>query len=158
MEPLRSGYLPLAPLMNRAVEHAKKRIKVFDIPPDGFKLDKQKLCELPPGYENAFTKIKFSNFSLSNQLANSCCYLNDGSIVLIELICHYNNEPVILGRQVVNPSGISYYPLDSRTLGIVEVEEYSELQHWSVAEIEKKGVIVSCSELTYIFPMIHTNK
>ncbi|XP_028982090.1 uncharacterized protein LOC107040388 [Diachasma alloeum] len=153
---IKSGALPLAQIMNRMIERATHLPPRHPTIRDGFTfLGEKKNCELPPGYYDAHRSIQFSNFVLADHPPENCCYLRNGSIVLIQTICFHNKNHVIIGREIINSDRVENYPCDSRNYGIHKFTELSELKTWPTNDITRKGFVIPFGETGYVFPIIH---
>lgn len=71
---------------------------------------------LPIGHLQAYRSIHFPDFVLTDQKPDNCCYLTDGSIVVIEkFFINLEGRKCILGRRYLNCQSIEHYPLSSST-------------------------------------------
>ncbi|KAJ8682830.1 hypothetical protein QAD02_018625 [Eretmocerus hayati] len=163
---VRQGNHILAQIINRSNEQAvvtmsrsrAKNKEVFNGPKD-FKISyKLKRVTLPEGYSNANKFIKFPKFTLTNSKPNNCCYLEDGSLVTIQLICEKSNtgEQVILFTEFTDLLPIENYPIDSREIGICKSDSPGEdLYECSVSFIKQKVFQMYFDGSFYFFPMLH---
>lgn len=155
---IKTGNLPLQQAMNRIIEKSKI-FTVKDDPFFQFKLLKKvtKESALPEDCNNEYQSIEFATFKLTNTTPNNCCYLRDNTVVFITAICHYKNDPVIVGRTLINPVDLENYLCDSRSLGIYKVEEISNLKIWPITQITRKGFAVVNYDSCYVSPILHSD-
>ena len=156
---LRKNEKPLQQLHNRLVEFEKAEInktlkakssKTFSGEYSGGVLIKN--CCGPE-----FKKIQFSNFIIKTNKPDNCCMLNDGSIVLIENICHDNTStPVFIGRSFQRKTDFYHVPCPSSKLNIYEVNSPSKLQYWHLSAIKYKCCYLKYKSNFVIYPLIHT--
>lgn len=157
---VRKGYNPLAQIFNRISENSNiMPLKNPDIAEGDFLLRHQNAASCrnnPVGFEHFCRSIQFTSFELTNKKPNNVCYLIDGSIVLIDFICHKNNCPVIIGRQFINGKSMEDYPCDSRDIGIFKVKDLSTRKVWKIGDIDRKGFRIPYLQNYYVFPILHT--
>ncbi len=89
-----------------------------------------------------YKTLKMSSWHLSiNNRCDSCVYLNDGSIVIIEnFVVDQMNGNSIIGRRYAHLRDLYEYPKPSSSINIYEVECLSLLQKWPVCEIKCKAL------------------
>lgn len=113
-------------------------------------------ADLPFGCTDAYQTVKFSNFELSINQPNNCCYLIDRNVIFIEHIAHKKGKPVIIGRRFVGISSFPNYPGDSQDLDLFLAEGLAELDIFALNQIDKKAVVLLADEKYYILPLMHT--
>lgn len=92
--------------------------------------------------------------------ADSCCSLNDGSLVLLQNIayCSTRRIPLIIGNEFLIKENLFSVPCDSSILGIFLVHQLSELKAWPLTDVTKKYVkLPHLNNKFAVFPLIHTN-
>ena len=156
---VRKGSYPLAQIMNRLNEKSQIAItqRKHSIPQGHFILKNDINVQLPNNYSKPHRKIQFCNFFLSDKKPDNCCYLKDGSVVVIKHICYLNDLPIILTFKYENLTSIDNYPIDSTLLDIYKTNKLSaNLQAWPISSIKKKGFRVFSNGFYYIFPLLHS--
>jgi len=96
--------------------------------------------------------------SKAESLADSCCGLNDGTIVSIKNIayCTRRNIPVIIGHELLGKENLFNVPCPSSLLGIFIVRLCTDLKAWPLQNIMRKYVKLPCEKDKYaVFPLIH---
>ncbi|KAJ8673033.1 hypothetical protein QAD02_004294 [Eretmocerus hayati] len=133
---IRKGNQVLAQVIKRSNEQAvvalsrsKGKIQELINYPQGFRiLEELKNVDPPQGFWAPRKLIKFQNFTLTNSKPNNCCYLNDGTLVVIDFICRRigTADDVILFKKFTDCLPIDNYPIDSREVGICRSNTLSE--------------------------------
>ncbi|KAE8739074.1 hypothetical protein FOCC_FOCC015430 [Frankliniella occidentalis] len=70
-----------------------------------------------------FLKIYISDTTFAINDADSCCRMNDDSIVILENIILSDNGPLVKGRKFLNLSDYYDYPIPSSLLGVLKVSQ-----------------------------------
>lgn len=92
--------------------------------------------------------------------ADSCCGLNDGTIVLMQNIayCPRRQIYVIIGNAFLKKENFFSVPCDSSKIGIFLVHKLSELKAWPLTSITKKYVqLPAWDNKLAVFTLLHTN-
>ncbi|KYM98827.1 hypothetical protein ALC62_10457, partial [Cyphomyrmex costatus] len=107
-----------------------------------------------------YKMIKYNGIVFeAGSLADSCCGLNDGTIVSIANIayCTKRTIPVIIGYELLRQDNLFNVPCPSSLLGIYIVHLCSNLKSWPLQSIVKKYIKLLYEENRYaVFPLIHT--
>ncbi|KYM94060.1 hypothetical protein ALC62_15321, partial [Cyphomyrmex costatus] len=107
-----------------------------------------------------YKMIKYNGIVFkAGSLADSCCGLNDGTIVSIANIayCTKRTIPVIIGYELLRQDNLFNVPCPSSLLGIYIVHLCSNLKSWPLQSIVKKYVKLLYEENRYaVFPLIYT--
>lgn len=75
-----------------------------------------------------------------NEKPDNCCYLKDGSIVVIDFITQSHGRTIIIGKKFMNCQKIDYYPIDSTLLNIVSATDFdNNLVQYFADDIKQKG-------------------
>lgn len=103
--------------------------------------------------------IRKANMTLrTDVIADNCCALVDGTIVLIKNIAHNKdlNVDVIIGHKFLNKQDFYNIPCPSSFLNIFSVHSLSDLQMWPIENIHTKYVKLPMSETKYVvLPLLH---
>lgn len=83
-------------------------------------------------YGPSYFSVKFSR--------DSCAFLDDGSIIVIENFAVEKGNEWVIGREYINKEDLYSYPIKSSKLEIFSVQELSELRCWPLEKIKKKGL------------------
>ncbi|KAJ8687641.1 hypothetical protein QAD02_023435 [Eretmocerus hayati] len=164
---LKNGTNILSQIVNRVNEMALDQIRVKRANREGLLQGRQFMLtkpnpsnNLPRGYYSSHESIQFSEFVLTSNVPDNCCYMKDGAIVVIRHICRRNaqRESVILGKQFLNCRSLDDYMIDTRELGICKSETLGEdLLVWPVTQVHKKAFRMLLDQTFYLFPMLHTH-
>lgn len=152
---LRSSTNPLQQLHRRLTEMLGF-MKPLDQCQEGYVLVNSFNGHLPLGCSRPHTAIRFPEFYLSTKQSDNCCYMKDGSIVVIEHIGYQNEQPVILGRKFKQLLGMPLYPFDSRLNDMYLASKQSNLRLWFISDITKKAVMFPFNKTQFsIMPLLH---
>lgn len=91
--------------------------------------------------------------------ADSCCSLNDGTIVVLQNIayCPRRQILVIIGNAFLKKENLFSVPCDSSNIGIYLVYELSKLKAWPLANVTKKYVKLPVSSNKFaVFTLLNT--
>ncbi|KAJ8667154.1 hypothetical protein QAD02_008816 [Eretmocerus hayati] len=163
---LKNGTNILSQIVNRVNEMAINQIRAKRANREGLLQGRQFMLTkpnpsniLPRGYYSSHENIQFSEFCLTSKVPDNCCYMKDGSIVVISHICrNAQRESVILGKQFLNCRSLDDYTIDTRELGICKSETLSgEFLVSPVTQVHKKAFRMLLDQTFYLFPMLHTH-
>lgn len=88
-----------------------------------------------------FKVLKYGPWHLSTKnKSESCVYIRDGSIVVIENFLKKKESSYIIGRKYEKLTDLYSYPLESSKLNIHKVDSLSELNMWPVNVITCKAL------------------
>lgn len=110
-----------------------------------------------------YSVIRLKSFTLSTtRKKDSCCLMEDSTIVRIVNICCIENpiatkQLVIIGQEFVGLTDLYEVPCRSSVLGIYKAKSISKkLSHWSINSISKKMVCLPIENDEYaLFPLLH---
>lgn len=104
-----------------------------------------------------FFKICINDTIFALNDADSCCRMNDDSVVIIENIILSENGPLVKGRKFFNLSDYYVYPVPSSLLGVQKVSDLGDPCYWDHTSIKYKCYLMPLSEQEYLcVPLLHT--
>lgn len=112
------------------------------------------MSQLPLGCHSEHRILQFRMFELSNKRPDNCCFMTDGTIVMIKHIGLIENVIVVLGNQFLQKYDILNYPCRSSYLNMYKVENLSPLQMWPAQCITRKGFLATYESTTYAMPLL----
>ncbi|XP_063234238.1 uncharacterized protein LOC134537581 isoform X2 [Bacillus rossius redtenbacheri] len=110
-----------------------------------------------PQYKN----IKYQKFEFfTYKEADKCCGFEDGTIILIENICHsvVNNDIVIIGKEFLVKDDLYSIPCKSSDLGIYLVDSLSPRRSWLASLVCKKFYMIPYKQKFAVVPLLHQEK
>ncbi|XP_067209214.1 uncharacterized protein [Linepithema humile] len=110
---------------------------------------------LPMGCHREHRVLQFKNLEISNKRPDNCCFMADGSIVMINHIAFRGNVIVVIGCAFLNRNDIQNYPCASSNLHIYEVKNLSPPQIWPADQICRKAVLLTFQNNQYVMPLLH---
>jgi len=113
------------------------------------------VSELPLGCHSEHRILQFRKFELSNKRPDNCCFMTDGTIVMIKHMRLIENMIVVLGSQFQSKHDISNYPCPSSNINIYKVDNLSSIQMWPAQCISCKGFLITLENITYTMPLLH---
>ncbi|KAK3913357.1 Transient receptor potential cation channel subfamily M member 1 [Frankliniella fusca] len=81
-----------------------------------------------------YKKIRFRKTVLSVKKADSCCALQDGTIICITNIVSSENGPIIVGKRFAEMSDYYQYPICSSLLNVYKVKQLEERSFYLTLE------------------------
>lgn len=136
---------------NRDQNLQKKNPKILKYP----LLKNPVVSEIPLGCHNEHRILQFRMFELSNKRPDNCCFMTNGTIVMIKHIGLIENMIAVLGSQFLNKQDISNYPCPSSNMNIYKVDNLSVIQMWPAQCISYKGFLMTFENITYTMPLLH---
>lgn len=100
-------------------------------------------------------KLNFSDFTLDLRKSNNCCYIRDGTIIIIQHFAYLNDERVVIGQGFRNKVSIQDYPGDSADLNIFCVSNLSGVRVWPVEHIDQKAFRIPIGDEFIVMPLLH---
>ncbi|KAJ1522145.1 hypothetical protein ONE63_002456 [Megalurothrips usitatus] len=96
-------------------------------------------------------------FSLGLQQAENCCFLQDGSIVVVDNFAtdRKSKGTAVIGRKFLSQKSLFSFPCDSSLLDTFHVSNLSESMCWSLEDIKSKCVRLPYNEGFAVFPLLH---
>ncbi|KAM0736911.1 hypothetical protein ACS0PU_000004 [Formica fusca] len=149
--PLQQIHRRLSEKHNRDQHLQKKNPKILKYP----LLKNPVVSELPLGCHNEHRFLQFRMFELSNKRPDNCCFMIDGTIVMIKHIGLRENMIVVFGSHFLKKHDISNYPCPSSNMNIYKVGNLSPVQIWPVQCISRKGFLLTFENITYAMPLLH---
>ena len=110
-------------------------------------------------FRQQYQVIQFNSFKLNTaKMADSCCSLKNGSMVIVLNVAYSNNlgGMAIISRSFSNKKSFYSKPFcESSLFGIFEVSDLSEKEVHLVSDIDKKMVLIPYRSNYVVFPMLH---
>lgn len=133
---------------NQLLQH-KKNPKILKYPV----LKNSVVSELPLCCHSEHRILQFRTFELSNKRPENCCFMKDGTIVMIKYIGIIENMIVILGNKYMKKCDILHYPCLSSNMNMYQVDNLSSSQMWFAQYIDRKGFVMTIENITYAMPL-----
>jgi hypothetical protein len=90
-----------------------------------------------PQYES----IKLCGFTYSCKMADNCCILNSGSIVVVQNIATFQGELHVIGNKFLKKENAFTVPCVSSAVGVFVAKRLSTtLRKWPISEIKLKAM------------------
>ncbi|XP_066588102.1 uncharacterized protein [Prorops nasuta] len=99
-----------------------------------------------------------NNFKLSLSIRDSCCIMNNSTIVNVKNFAFNSvlDEMVIIGHAYTESSDFYTEPCQSSLLDIRLVSNVGPLQYWPITSVANKGVRLPFGGQYVVFPLLHT--
>ncbi|KAK3910778.1 Flagellar biosynthetic protein FlhB [Frankliniella fusca] len=141
---------PLQQIAKREMEKMEKKEEIVKPEPP--------LLQMPcfndphePVAGQQYKKILVKKSVLSIKLADSCCALNDGTVVRISNIIDSENGPVLVGKKFAEMADYYEYPIASSLLDIYKVSRLQECTFYlTPADIKHKCYLLPLKEDEYV--------
>lgn len=157
---LRRSGCPLHQLYNRLKESDNLQSFSSSCTIDGYELlGSHDAAVTPAGCMNPqYKAVKFHSFTVTPKAANNCCKVGN-AIVLVDAIAHSSQDesPCIVGRHFLEVKPLYTQPFDSTRLSIAVVDGLSNVQCWSITDIQNKLVILPYHDKFVVVPLLHTS-
>lgn len=163
---LRKYDKPLQQIVRRYMEYEKNKIEenLTTEEIENFTIDLKSIHSSGPLIHACcnpqYRIIRKANMILrTDVIADNCCALVDGTIILIKNIIRNKdlNTNVIIGQKFLHKEDFYNTPCPSSLLKIFSVHGLSELQIWPIENIYIKYVKLPLSENKYVvFPLLHS--
>ncbi|XP_049799526.1 uncharacterized protein LOC126234822 [Schistocerca nitens] len=109
--------------------------------------------------DQQYNTAKFQNFKITTSTPNSCCMMNDGSIVIVENFIYSNSlcTMVILCKQFMTVCDFFGLPFcKSSDVNITVVRNMSDVHIRPVSDIKEKLVLLTLGSKNVTLPLLHT--
>lgn len=107
-----------------------------------------------------YTIVTSDNFLLrANTLADSCCGLDDGSIIIAHnfIRCYRSNKMIVIGKEFCTKRNLYNVPCPSSLMGEFLVDDLSEFKVWDLKKIVKKYVKLPHGTKFFVLPLLHSD-
>lgn len=110
-----------------------------------------------PGCTLSYKGFKFDTFVLKNNLSDSCCMLNNGDAIEVQMFGKINNEQVVFAKKFANLRNFFTYPMESAGgLGILLVDPPTPEQFvFKTEDVKYKFVRLPYDMHFVLIPILH---
>lgn len=156
---LRKGNQPLQQIANRLEERDKlfkAQSKSETFPQLKFQHFQGPLLHFQKAFRQ-YKHIILSNFCLSLDETDNCCFLADDSVVIIRNIVSSDQDIKIIGQKFLTLENFFTSPCNSSELNIFLASNFSSsLQLWDISDVKSKCVKMKYNSKYVIYPLLHT--
>ena len=110
---------------------------------------------LPFNCSHSHRRLKFQYFEITNRAPDNCCILEDNIIIIVDYIGKQRNEIVVIGRKFLQRKGVQNYPIDSKDIGVYEVDKLSSLEVFSTQSIKNKACLFLDNRKHFVTSLLH---